>query len=51
MDKYDLLVEAYGLEPLIAEINPSKILEVLHDEGLFDPEDYEYTDEDVEDET
>jgi hypothetical protein len=44
MDKYDMLVEAFGLERLIAEIDPSRVLEVLHSEGLFDPDDYEYTD-------
>lgn len=49
MDKYDKMVEAFGL-PFLLDfygVSDSQVLRILHDEGEIDPEDLEFDEMEV----
>lgn len=50
MDKFDVLIETYGLPHLLdlSGVTEAQVLRELYDGGYFDPEEFEYDAMDVD---
>lgn len=50
MDKFDVMIETYGLQYFLDfyDIEHSQVLRELYDGGYIDPEDFEYDEMEVD---